>query len=1028
MDTERICPSCQKPLPPGAPKGLCPECLMKAGFGTGIAAEPGQPSKIPTFVPPPVADLAKLFPQFEILELLGQGGMGAVYKARQPALDRFVALKILPPETSGDAGFADRFTREARALARLNHPNIVAVHEFGQAGGLHYFVMEYVEGINLRQLEQAGKLSPREALKIIPQICDALQFAHDEGIVHRDIKPENVMLDTKGRVKITDFGLAKILGLEPDGLRLTGAKDVMGTPHYMAPEQIEHPQEVDHRADIYSLGVVFYEMLTGELPVGKFQPPSQKVHVDVRLDEVVLRTLEKEPERRYQKASEVKTQVESIASTPALFAPSAAVLAPDPTVSDKIILPAFLLAFFFGVFGMHRFYVGKVRTGLLQLGGLLAWIPAIVAIVLTGITVGGDRVLAPMIVCLGLLLGFLIVGCCIWATVDWIVILCKAFTDGQGRRITNWLHPGRSNWPPPPAPQKPPARPNPPAGQARVGAGPVAAPPPGTPADAPTVLAATPEPDPLAKAQNVIKVLGVLSLLVGGFGLLCCSPLNFSVGLPLNLKQYADQPTMAAWLLIAAIVSSLLAGGGLVGGIGLWKFKSWGRKVVVYKSVCVCVLDLLGIPIVTSAILGQTDLTEPLKVTALAVYGFITLLFLAYEAVLIVCLTRKPIKLALREPDPDNREWLSLAAAALAFALVLGLVLFFLSKAEFIVRAAGPSGRDGAAAAATNSFVAAQDTAEVSAAASGATLAEAPDAGAARQTNAAAAAKPIQRTVTAGSEPNLSKSFALGRTGRLVMDVDRGGVHVVGTDQDTVEVHVTRDVRRATAAQASQVLAEEKLVLKQTASEVSISAQDPRSLHGAWWWGRPRPELDVNYEITVPRKSDLRLKTAGGAVKVASIHGGMKVNTLGGDLAFNDVEGKVDGGTMGGGIHAAGYTDELLLHTMGGGIRIETFSGPSVRAHTAGGSVSADFASAPKADCELHTMGGSVTARLPETSAVTVDASTIGGTVRTDLPVQVQGHVQAGKLRGTLNGGGPLLKLETLGGSIELRKRAAKAG
>ncbi len=288
---------------------------MKAGFGSGVAPEPGQPSRAPAFVPPAVAEVARLFPQFEVLELLGQGGMGAVYKARQPALDRLVALKVLPPQTSGDAGFADRFTREARALARLNHPNIVGVYEFGQAGGLHYFVMEYVEGLNLRQLDQAGRLSPREALKIIPQICDALQFAHDEGIVHRDIKPENVMLDKKGRVKITDFGLARILGREPEGMRLTGAKDVMGTPHYMAPEQVEHPQEVDHRADIYSLGVVFYEMLTGELPLGKFQAPSKKVQVDVRLDEVVLHALEKEPERRYQQASQVKTDVETIAAT-----------------------------------------------------------------------------------------------------------------------------------------------------------------------------------------------------------------------------------------------------------------------------------------------------------------------------------------------------------------------------------------------------------------------------------------------------------------------------------------------------------------------------------------------------------------------------------------------------------------------------------------------------------------------------------------------------------------------------------------
>jgi serine/threonine protein kinase len=317
MSSERKCPACGRPLAADAPEELCPACLIKAGFDTGLAPEPGQPGQPRSFVPPAIAELAGLFPQLEIQKLLGQGGMGAVYRARQPALDRLVALKILPPQTSGDAGFAERFTREARALARLNHPNIVGVHDFGVAGGLHYFVMEYVEGLNLRQVQQAGKLSPCEALKVIPQICDALQFAHDEGVVHRDIKPENIMLDKKGRVKITDFGLAKILGRDAKGLRLTGAQEVMGTPHYMAPEQIEHPQTVDHRADIYSLGVVFYEMLTGELPLGKFQPPSRKVQVDVRLDEVVLHALEKEPERRYQQVSQVKKDVETIVSRPA---------------------------------------------------------------------------------------------------------------------------------------------------------------------------------------------------------------------------------------------------------------------------------------------------------------------------------------------------------------------------------------------------------------------------------------------------------------------------------------------------------------------------------------------------------------------------------------------------------------------------------------------------------------------------------------------------------------------------------------
>jgi predicted Ser/Thr protein kinase len=276
-------------------------------FGlAGTAAPPG------VFAPPPPAVLARHFPQLEILELRGQGGMGAVYKARQVVLDRLVALKVLPPESGRDPAFAERFRREARALARLNHPHIVAVYDFGETDGFYYFLMEFVDGVNLRQLLHGGHLQPHEALRIVPQLCEALQYAHDEGIVHRDIKPENILVDRAGNVKIADFGLAKLLGQPPVAHSLTGSHQVMGTLHYIAPEQMEKPLAVDHRADIYSLGVVFYEMLTGELPLGRFAPPSQKAGVDVRLDEVVLRALEKEPGRRYQHVSEVKSEVESI--------------------------------------------------------------------------------------------------------------------------------------------------------------------------------------------------------------------------------------------------------------------------------------------------------------------------------------------------------------------------------------------------------------------------------------------------------------------------------------------------------------------------------------------------------------------------------------------------------------------------------------------------------------------------------------------------------------------------------------------
>jgi len=309
------------------------------------------------FVAPPLEEIAEHFPQLEIIELLGQGGMGAVYKAQQTLLDRTVALKILPPETGADPSFAERFTREARAMARLAHPNIVIVFEFGEVEGLYYLIMEYVDGVNLREAIQAGQVTPAEALAVVPQICDALQYAHEEGIVHRDIKPENVLLDKKGRVKIADFGLAKLLGRSPIEITLTASRQVMGTLHYMAPEQLENPLSVDHRADIYSLGVVFYELLTGELPLGRFKLPSEKARLDARLDEVVLKTLEREPEQRYQQASEVKVDVETISRAHRPVSPREQP-APERTGPRPLSLPfsiSNVYAGFAEAFGIARF-------------------------------------------------------------------------------------------------------------------------------------------------------------------------------------------------------------------------------------------------------------------------------------------------------------------------------------------------------------------------------------------------------------------------------------------------------------------------------------------------------------------------------------------------------------------------------------------------------------------------------------------------------------------------------------------------
>lgn len=300
--------------------------------------QPGGTTPTPSEPLSPAA-LAPHFPQLEILECLGRGGMGVVYKARQKALNRFVALKILAPERSTDSGFAERFTAEARTLASLNHPNIVTIHDFGESGGFYHLVMEYVDGVNLRQAMTAGRFTPEQALAIVPPVCEALQYAHDHGVVHRDIKPENLLLDQQGRVKVADFGIAKLLGSAtaggPDAAAAgkvpadappagAGGPDTLGasaagTPQYMAPEQRARGP-VDHRADIYSLGVVLYELLTGELPGHSLKNPSRRIQIDVRLDEVVLRALAVAPELRFPTATEFRTRVEAL-SAPATPAP-----------------------------------------------------------------------------------------------------------------------------------------------------------------------------------------------------------------------------------------------------------------------------------------------------------------------------------------------------------------------------------------------------------------------------------------------------------------------------------------------------------------------------------------------------------------------------------------------------------------------------------------------------------------------------------------------------------------------------------
>jgi tRNA A-37 threonylcarbamoyl transferase component Bud32 len=327
-------------------EGLCPRCVAALNLAADtVLTEVAGGERVAAPTP---AELAPHFPQLEILELLGRGGMGVVYKARQKTLNRLIALKLLAPERVRDPKFAERFSREAQALAALNHPHIVTVYDFGEAGGFYYLLMQFVDGVNLRQAMRGGRLTPEQALAVVPPVCEALQYAHENGIVHRDIKPENLLLNKTGRVMIADFGIARMLGApapvgdstmaaETAAERDSAATFQAGTPQYMAPEQRSEPQRADHRADIYSLGVVLYEMLTGKLPDTRIEAPSRRVQVDVRLDEVVLRALEKSPELRWQTAAEMRTQVETIVAGPA---PSGDSRQDDARNASQVVSPA----------------------------------------------------------------------------------------------------------------------------------------------------------------------------------------------------------------------------------------------------------------------------------------------------------------------------------------------------------------------------------------------------------------------------------------------------------------------------------------------------------------------------------------------------------------------------------------------------------------------------------------------------------------------------------------------------------------
>ena len=263
------------------------------------------------FLAPDPAELNPLFPGFEIEGLIATGGMGAVYCAVQKSLDRTVAIKILPQEFSNDPGFCEAFEAEAKAMARLNHPNLIGVYDFGEVNGMLFIIMEYVPGQSLYHSANGIAIDQGEVNRLVTGICNGLAHAHENGILHRDIKPSNILLDLNAQPKIGDFGLAR-----PIERKVQEGEEIFGTPHYTAPEVVDHPQSVDYRSDIFSVGVLLHELLTGKLPAEDPRPPSVISRCDPRFDVIVRRATHIAPSGRYTSVAEMAKDLAVIAASP----------------------------------------------------------------------------------------------------------------------------------------------------------------------------------------------------------------------------------------------------------------------------------------------------------------------------------------------------------------------------------------------------------------------------------------------------------------------------------------------------------------------------------------------------------------------------------------------------------------------------------------------------------------------------------------------------------------------------------------
>jgi len=287
---------------------------------------------------PSVEEMSALLPQYEFRKLAAFGGMGAVYRAQQASLDRPVAVKILPPAFGKEAEFADRFKTEARAMAKLNHTNIVTVYDFGiTREGHFYLVMEWVEGHTLHELVQKGSLPLRKVANYVMQLCDALHFAHSHKILHRDVKPGNIMVNDEDRVKVADFGLARPMTGEAE-------ENPFGTPDYAAPE-IMDKRGVDQRADIFAAGVVLYELLTGRVPATPPRSVTEYSPVNKRWDEIIAKATHPDPDKRYPDALEFRAHIAAAltlgtAASAVVTEPQPVSKKPEPPVAKAAAKPA----------------------------------------------------------------------------------------------------------------------------------------------------------------------------------------------------------------------------------------------------------------------------------------------------------------------------------------------------------------------------------------------------------------------------------------------------------------------------------------------------------------------------------------------------------------------------------------------------------------------------------------------------------------------------------------------------------------